>query len=251
MKLRTLDRIFLFAGGFVTALVGVCVFLIGLRTEALAIADLGGEMVLVNRLMILISGAVLFVYGVYVMSLPQSYRKKKTDFVVQQTADGEMRISVQAMDGLVRKVMEMHSEMTLRSMEVENRKDSVYIDLKVAVAKNISIPLAVASVQKDIKQYLLSSTGVDVREVKVTVDTTDDMAKDSPYIMQETFSAQRPDAATQASGPVVFADAKPDEPLESSGEAIEFDPALNASAAAPGEDEDQWQEGDKQDNERN
>ena len=251
MKLRTLDRIFLFAGGFVTALIGVCLFVIGLRTEALAFPDFSGGTVSVSRLLILISGGGLFVFGVYAMSLPQSYRRKKTDFVIQQTADGEMRISVHAMDGLVRKVMESHGEMTLRSMEVENRKDSVYIDLKVAVAQNISIPLAVASVQKDIKQYLLSSTGVDVREVKVSVDTTDDMAKDSPYIMQDIFSAQRSEAAAHETGPLVFADAKPDEPLESRGEPQAADQASPVPSAAPGADENHWQEGDKQDNEGN
>lgn len=250
MKLRTLDRIFLFVGAFLTALIGVCVFLTGLRIEVLAFPDFSGGTISVSRLLILICGALLFIFGVYVMSLPQSYRKKKTDFIVQQTADGEMRISVRAMDGLVRKVMESHGEMTLKSMEVENRKDSVYIDLKVAVAKNISIPLAVASAQKDIKQYLLSSTGVDVREVKVSVDTTDDMAKDSPYIMQEIYSAPRPETAAQETGPLIFADTKPDEPLESQGLSTEQDEA-SATELDHEPDEDHWQEGDKQDHEGN
>lgn len=214
MKFRTLDRIFLFVGAFLTALSGVCVVLIGLRSDTLSLADFSGTTISINRFLILLCGIVLFVYGVYVMSLPQSYRKRKTDFVVQQTADGEMRISVNAFDGLVRKVMETRSEMTLKSMDVENRKDNVYIDLKLAVAKNISIPLAVASLQKDIKQYLLSSTGVDVREVKVSVDTTDDVAKDSPYLMQDNLSNARSQTASEYNSLSVSDEIKPDEPLE-------------------------------------
>lgn len=240
MKLRTLDRVFLFAGAFLTALLGVCVCLIGLRLDALTFPDFSGGLVAISRIAVLVSGAVLFVFGVYVMSLPQSYRKKKTDFIIQQNADGEMRISIHAMDGLIRKVMETHNEMTLTSMEIENHKDSVYIDIKVSVAKNISIPLAVASLQKDIKQFLLASTGVDVREVKVAIDTTDDLALNSPYIMQDNVNAKRPEEVTLEVTPLAFVEAKPDEPLE----------APNSQEESV-MDEIQLQEGDKQEHEGN
>lgn len=245
MKLRTLDRILMSVGAFLTALSGVCVVLIGLRIDALTLAGFSGTTVSVNRFVILLCGAVLFIYGIYVMSLPQSYRKRKTDFVVQQTADGEMRISVHAMDGLVRKVMESRSEMVLKGMDVENRKGNVFIDLKLAVAKNISIPLAVASLQKDIKQYLLSSTGVDVYEVKVSVDTTDDEAKDSPYLMRDTMHTSAAGSAAEESD-LLFSDkVKPDEPLDAHVMQEEADNSTEPIHGT-GDTKNEWREGDSE-----
>lgn len=251
MKLRLLDRVILIIGAFLTALIGVCIFLIGLRMDALTFPDFSGGMFYVRSVFFVICGVILFIYGVYVMSLPQSYRKMKADFVVQQTADGEMLISVHAMDNLVRRVMESHEEMSLKSMDVQNRKDNVYIDLKVTVSKNVSIPLAVSSVQKDIKQYLLSSTGVDVREVKVTVDTADEEIKDSPYLMKEVLSkVQHVDNAQTPNIP--FDDmALEEDTLKGDETERTTDEELERFSDTVDLFEDQLQEGDKQDNEGN
>lgn len=185
MKLRALDKVLLFVGGFLCAVIGLGVFMVGMQAEPLRISDLVGSSFTVNDLWLLGGGALLFVLGIYLIGLPHSYRRKKDGFIVQQTADGEMRISVHAMDGMVRKLMEPRGEMILKSVDVDHRKDHVFIHLKVSVAKNVNIPLAVAALQRDVKQHLLSATGVDVREVKVTVDTSDELAADSPYLMRE------------------------------------------------------------------
>lgn len=228
MKLRAIDKVFLFAGGFLAAVIGVCLFLIGLRAEPLMVADFGGSIVKVGPGWFWGGGILLLAFGVYLIGLPHSYRRKKNDFIVQQTADGEMRISVSAIDGLVRKVMEPRSEMILKSMDIENHKDNVLIDLKVAVAKNISIPLAVAALQRDVKQYLLSSTGADVREVKVSVDTSDEVVTESPYMMHET-PARQPHVSEAEAEAAKAPDIKPDEPLA----AEEFD--MGNAAVAPQE----------------
>lgn len=214
MKLRALDKPLLIAGGFLSAFSGLITFILGFRGEALLLPGFVGIAIALSPGLLWIMGALLFLFGLYLIGLPHSYRRKKDEFIIQQTADGELRISVHAMDGLVRKVMAARSEMTLKNMEVETRKDHVLISLKVAVAQNISIPLAVASLQRDVKQHLLNSTGVDVREVKVSVDTSDEMAADSPYIMRESSSHQT-DVSQEAAPPAGFAasEIKPDEPL--------------------------------------
>ena len=193
MKLRNWDRILLFVGAFLTAVLGVGIFLINFRINGLVFTTFGGGNFVINKLTIILCAAYLFIYAIYVMSVSLGSRRKKAEFVVQQASGGEMRISVHAMDSLIRKVMAAHTEMTLKDMAVEIVKDNVFVDLKIAIAGNVSIPLAVASVQKDIRQHLLSSTGIDVKEVRVSVDTTDAAVEASPFIMHEADSTVTPE----------------------------------------------------------
>ena len=53
-------------------------------------------------------------------------------------------------------------------------RDGLIISLKVAMGSEISIPLAVNALQRQLKAYITSATGVDVKEVRVTVQDTDD-----------------------------------------------------------------------------
>ena len=126
---------------------------------------------------------MLFVYGVYIMSLPQKYRRSKEEFVVQQTATGELRISVKAIESLVQKCVATHEEMSLKSLNILNQRSGVLVDMRVALADNVSIPLAVAALQKQVKSYLLSAAGVEAKEVRVSVETTGGRAQTSSYIL--------------------------------------------------------------------
>jgi hypothetical protein len=59
---------------------------------------------------------------------------------------------------------------------------------------NISIPLAVESLQKQIKQYITVSTGVSVREVRVAiVNTKADLQVASPYEVGKAETEEAPE----------------------------------------------------------
>lgn len=201
MKMKFLDRILLFVGAFLTAVSGLGVFLVGLGVDRVSVSIFGLEGLVINRWLILVIGVLLFAFGIYLLSLPRSGRKNQGDFVIQQTAGGELRISVKAMESLVHKVMASHEEMSLKGLTVDNRRDGVVIDLKVAMAGNISIPLAVTALQKEVRQHLLSASGVDVKEVRVSVETADTVATDSPFLMQDPPVAEVKASAEETLGP--------------------------------------------------
>ncbi len=73
--------------------------------------------------------------------------------------------------------------MVLKGLSIENRRDGVVIDLKLALAGNVFIPQAVAALQKQVREHILASSGVDIKEVRVSVDTADGIARESPYIL--------------------------------------------------------------------
>lgn len=202
MKPRGFNRILIFLGACITAVIAVGLFLISLRTKGFAFPAFGGEDVVISQLMIILCSAYLFIFAIYFISMTLSPRRKKTDFVVQESSGGQLRISVMALDSLVRKVMAAHTEMSLKEMSVENIKDNVFVDLQIDIAGNVSIPLSVASLQKDIRQHLLSSTGIDVKEVKVSVNTTDAMSDSSPFIIHDIASSHEPQESSQNLDPL-------------------------------------------------
>ena len=181
MKLRVYDRLLLALGAILAVLTGLGLFLMGLLIDGIPLQGLTQEPATLNRWVLLLAGLLLTLYGLYVLFMPHRYRKGKEEFIVQQTATGELRISVKAMESLVHKCVSQHSEMSLKGLEIISRRDQVIIDLKLALANNISIPLAVSALQKQVRDYLLSASGVDVKEVRVSVETADSQAKGSPY----------------------------------------------------------------------
>lgn len=110
-------------------------------------------------------------------------RGQRRNFAVQKNENGSVKISVKALEALVAKCLAQHAELKIISSTLRSDGDAVQVDVHVTLAADISIPLAVAALQKQIKQYLEACSGVDVREVRVIVDNTTDAQESSasPY----------------------------------------------------------------------
>ena len=177
MKIKFWDRIFLMAGAGVTMAVGAVLLVTGLRASALSGESLTAEF----RALRIVSGLSCVAFSVYLIVLPGHYAMQRRDYVVQRTDTGELRIAVKAIENLVEKCVDLHEEIQLVSMSILNAREGVVVELNISLANNISIPLAVASLQKQIKQYLVASSGIEVREVRVIVEST----KDEPLLVAE------------------------------------------------------------------
>ena len=69
--------------------------------------------------------------------------------------------------------VDRHEEIKASNLRViPSKKDGVVVKMKATMPSNISIPLAVANLQKQIKQYVMASSGVAVKNVIVTVEKT-------------------------------------------------------------------------------
>lgn len=199
MRLKIWDRIALGVGAIYLALSGAAIFLMGVLIDGIPLQGLTQEPALLNRWVLVVCGLLLLAFGIYLLSLPRRNKRGKTDFIVQQTATGELRISVKAIESLVQKCVTQHNDMTLQGMTVQSRRDGVIIELKMAVPGNISIPLAVAALQKQVREYLLTSSGVDVKEVRVSVETADNLARESLYLVKNPAAANENAAGAEPS----------------------------------------------------
>ena len=180
MKIKFWDRVILFFGALLAGVAGIFLVIIGLQFGAV-----GAGLTLGVRIAGIALGVLCLLLSSFLFMLPQKLNYNKHDFVVQHTDNGELRIAVKAIENLVQKCIDVHDEIDVISMQVNNSRDDVTVDLCISLPSNISIPLAVASLQKQIKQYLAASSGIDIKEVRVSVETAEKEAEVSAYLMPD------------------------------------------------------------------
>ncbi|MBQ4580938.1 MAG: alkaline shock response membrane anchor protein AmaP [Clostridia bacterium] len=118
------------------------------------------------------------------MMLSHKRAVKRTGFVMQQSENGVIGVSVKSIEGLVQTCVRQHEVIASAEVSVVERKDGIIILLNIREAAGVNIPLSIGALQKQIKQYVTDCTGVDVHEVRVLVDNTEDEASASPYAVK-------------------------------------------------------------------
>lgn len=173
MKLKFTQLLGLFAGALLMVLFGTALIVGVIKFNLVPIQSEGQGFFTFNRIALMLVGFLMAVFGAFCFTLPSRMKQSKADFVLQQTPSGEMRISVQALVSIIQKSLSQYEEIKLQDLQVHNTRRGVEVDLRASIAKNINIPLAVNAVQKHVKQQLLATSGIDVREVRVIIEKAD------------------------------------------------------------------------------
>lgn len=193
MKIRIADRVFVALAGILLLVLCGCVIaqsFFGVPVLETVQAMLSGKTAVVWLPYILC--AVLLVLGGYCIALLFRRRRGKKGFVLQETDGGELSIALSAMDGLVCQCVAVHDEMQLLESKIAAAGDGVAVDLRVALANGVSVPLAVDALQKQIRQYVTSCSGVTVHEVRVQVDSMDNHPVETPYAVPAMLQSAVP-----------------------------------------------------------
>ena len=133
----------------------------------------------------LIAGLVLLtVLGCYCVLVLFRRRGKKDKFIMQKTENGELAISLKAMESMVVKCLEPHKELNTQSVRLENQKGGLLIRIRGTVAGGVSIPLTVDALQQQIKQYVTACSGVEVKDIRVQIESSGPEAKDAPFAIE-------------------------------------------------------------------
>lgn len=112
---------------------------------------------------------VLFALRLFSMILPKK-KAKSSNFAIQQNENGMVRISVKALEALVQRCLSQHAELKVVTSSLYSDEESVRVDVHITLQSDISMPLAISALQKQIKRYLEACAGVNVKEVRVFVD---------------------------------------------------------------------------------
>lgn len=199
MRIRAIDRILVaLAGALLVALsVGAVLFAVGawplrLDTVALAASFTFWQRVLV----VLIAAVPLFLGGFCLLLLFR--RSKEKGFFLQHTEYGDLNISMHAMENMVRKCINMHDELKVSGTRIHRARDGVVVDMRISLSNGVNIPLTVNALQKQIKHYITSCSGVDVKEVRVMVETNNAVAKECAVPPDDAAVVADANAAAQA-----------------------------------------------------
>lgn len=133
-------------------------------------------------LAVLLCAIVLCVFGTCcVLALSSKRAAKRQGFVMQKGENGVIGVSVKSIEGLVMTCVKQHDVVERAEISVVERRDGIVILLNIQETAGVNIPLAVGALQKQIRQYVNECTGVDVHEVRVMVENTDNDAVESLY----------------------------------------------------------------------
>ena len=172
MRIRILDRILVALAGLLMLAAGAAVAaqlffgknVIG-RVQNM-ISDKG------TRAYLIIGGIILCLLGVYCVMILFRHRGRNGKFIMQKTDSGELAISLKALESMVQKCLDQYKEVNAESVSLDNQKGSLLIRIRGTVAGGISIPLTVDTLQQQIKQYVTACSGVEVREIKVEIESS-------------------------------------------------------------------------------
>ncbi|MBQ8129632.1 MAG: alkaline shock response membrane anchor protein AmaP [Clostridia bacterium] len=195
MKHPVLDRLLM----LLCALMALCAaaFIIALlagRLSLESVTGLIGRIDLTQTVYKAAAGGVallMALVGVLLISaMTPSRKKRSSNFAIQRNENGMVRISLKALETLVSKCLNQHAELKVITSSMYSDEESIRVDVHIALQSDISMPLAISALQKQIKRYIEACSGVNVQEVRVFVDSTipatEETAK-SPYAIPETL----------------------------------------------------------------
>ena len=173
MKRGLLDRVLTGLAGLILTILGLGLFVygIGIFPFQLDMAFIEGPFTFLQHLLMAAIALVLLLLGVRGLAAIFQSGKEK-GFILQRTEYGDLNISMNAMENMVKKVVDMNDELKVTHTKISHTKDGVIVAVRILLENGVNIPMIVSALQKQTRQYITSCSGVDVKEVRVFVDTT-------------------------------------------------------------------------------
>jgi len=125
---------------------------------------------LFNQIALGLVGALLIFLAIYLI-WQKAQTNKGNLSVVQKTPFGEIKISIGSIKRLALKVVKGMTEITETRPEVNILKSGgINIDLHLSVKQDVNIPELSEKVQRKLKEYLLETSGIETKEIKIYID---------------------------------------------------------------------------------
>ena len=108
---------------------------------------------------------------VFLMAFKREPKHDKGSVAVQNTENGAVRVSVQAMDALVRQAIGGADGVLDIKSKIINHEDSVSVKIEMTLAGDAHIPNVTMLLQRNIKSFIEEYSGIAVRDVSVLVNS--------------------------------------------------------------------------------
>jgi len=225
VKIRILDRILVAVAGLLV-LAGCAALAAQLFFNKNVVAWAGRLLADQSlRIWLIVALALLLILGVYCVLILFRHRSRHDKFVMQKTENGELSISLKAMESMVQKCLDPHKELSVQSVRLENQKGGLLIRIRGTVASGVSIPLTVDALQQQIKQYVTACSGVEVKDIRVQIESSGPEATESLYAIEAPTARALPSSGVKEEKPV--------EPVEEKVEEISAEELETIAAEIP------------------
>ncbi|HPF87133.1 MAG TPA: alkaline shock response membrane anchor protein AmaP [Candidatus Limiplasma sp.] len=176
MKHSLADRLLTGLAGLVLVTLGIGLFVygVGIFPFSLDLSFFEGPFTFWQHVLMVLIAIVLFMLGIWGVS--KIFRSgKEKGFILQRTEYGDLNISMSAMENMVKKCVDMNDELRVTQTKIIHTRDGVIVSIRILLENGVNIPMIVGALQKQTKQYITSCSGVDVKEVRVFVETSNNM----------------------------------------------------------------------------
>lgn len=182
MKMKVIERVLL---GLYALMGAIALVVVGIWVVAPDTAVNSGyamQAIMNNSIMVQILSVllviVLIAWSVRLMMM--AFRKEgsapSSSAAVQESVDGAVRVSVRAMETLVRRAVSQTDGILDSKLRINNHDDSVSVEIDMAVGIEAHVPAVTALLQRNVKGIVEEFSGIAVREVKVLVTEIRDNA---------------------------------------------------------------------------
>ena len=198
MRLKLTDRILAALSGLIILLIGLglLVYGVGIFPFKLDLSFLTQSFVLWQRAVMVAAALLLSILGIH--GITMLFRNGRDHgFIAQHTEYGDLSISMSAMENMVKKCVDSHNELKVSNTRIQHARDGIIVSIRISLGNGVNIPLTVSALQKQIKQYITSCSGVDVKEVRVMVETNNAFSGNVCPAPDGTMAADA-DAASKA-----------------------------------------------------
>ena len=227
-----------------TGVIGVEGITAFITEHAVWLEDMKGKLVLIA------AAAVLAVLGLMLLSAIFPAKKKRSStFAIQRNENGMVRISLKALETLVQKCLNQHAELKVVTSSLFSDEESVRVDVHINMQTDISMPLAISALQKQIKKYLEACSGVVIQEVRIFVDGTMPAAADaadSPYALPISILGGEAEAIEEPQEELIVIEPVQEEaPVQAEQTVQEEAPETQAQADEKAEEPEQTADADE------
>jgi len=108
---------------------------------------------------------------VFMLAFEHEPAHDRSSVSLQRTEHGTVRVSVAAMDTLVRQAIGLIEGMTEIKTKIINHDDSITIKIDMALSGEVHIPNTTMLMQRNVKKSVEEHSGIAVREVEIVISS--------------------------------------------------------------------------------
>ena len=125
---------------------------------------------ILNQIMLGLMAFLLFSLAIYLIQKKNRLNTLNLS-VTQKTSFGEVKISLNSLKHLIFKVLKKIEKIKESKSSINIlRTGGINIDVHLVLKEDVNIPEISEKIQKELKDYLLETTGIEVKEIKIYID---------------------------------------------------------------------------------